>query len=511
LVYKNNKTLITMKRTKIVATIGPASESRNMMEKLISAGMNVARLNFSHGTYSNHQILIRNLRSASKIAKTTVAIMQDLQGPRIRIGEVSKDGVKVVKKNIVILVTENFTIPNKTTDIYIPIQYPTLYQEIKAGHSVLIDDANIELEVIKIKNKAVYCRVVTPGIIKTHKGMNFPQTDIKCPPITSKDWQDLEFGVKNGLDFVALSFVKDASDVMRLRKRIFTLEAKYHNNKVVSKYKLEKPKAKGKIGGVHMRIIAKIERREAVDNIDSILEVADAIMIARGDLGIELPFEDLPLIQKTIIDKCRKAGKQVIVATQMLDSMIRNPLPTRAEVSDVANAILDGTDAIMLSGETASGAYPLKAVQAMTKIAKEVETRLIDEQEAKEGEFKNLNSITQVMSFMAQDLAEDVTGAKLIVCATTSGFTARNISRFRSKVPIIAVAPSPMTVNQMSLSWGVSAYYIPFSSSFDVLSKKIKVTLLKNKLVKLGDTIILVGGHPFGFKGQTNLIKVEVI
>ena len=500
-----------MKRTKIVATIGPATESKTMMENLISAGLNVARLNFSHGTYHHHQMLIAHLKEAAKKMKVTIAIIQDLQGPRIRIGQISEKGIKVDKGVTVALVPENYAIPLKTISLYIPIQYPTLYKEIKVSHPILIDDATIELRVTKIKNKAIYCKVVTPGIIKTHKGMNFPQSTIKCPAVTSKDWQDLEFGVKNGLDFVALSFVKDASDIIKLRRKIFLLEKKYHHNKVESHYQLEKPKAKGKIGGVHMRIIAKIERREAVKNFDSILEAADGIMVARGDLGIEMPFEDLPIIQKKIIDKCRKVGKQVIVATQMLDSMIRNPLPTRAEVSDVANAILDGTDAIMLSGETASGKYPLKAVQAMTKIAREVEERLIDEQEAKEGEFKNLSSITQIMSFMAQDLAEDVAHAKLIVCATTSGFTARNISRFRSRVPVVAMAPAKMTVNQMSLSWGVTSYYVPFTSSFDILIKKIKQVLLKHKLVEIGDAIVVVAGHPFGFKGQTNLIKVEII
>lgn len=500
-----------MKRTKIVATIGPSSESKSMMEKLISAGMNVGRLNFSHGSYANHQILIGNLREAAKKMQVSIAILQDLQGPRIRIGTLPAEGVEVKHNDTVILVLENYKTASASKDIYIPIQYLTLYKEVEIGHPILIDDANIELEVIKIKDKNIYCKVVTSGTIKTHKGMNFPKSTISCPPITAKDWKDLDFGVKNGLDYVALSFVKDASDIIKLRKKILLLETKYHSNKVATNYQLEKPIARGKIGGVHMRIIAKIERREAVENIDEILEVADGIMVARGDLGIELPFEELPLIQKNIIDKCRKAGKQVIVATQMLDSMIRNPLPTRAEVSDVANAILDGTDAIMLSGETASGKYPIKAVQAMTKIAHKVEVRLIEEQEAKAGEFKNLNSITQIMSFVAQDLAEDISHAKLIVCATTSGFTARNISRFRSGIPVIAVAPSIMTVNQMSLSWGVSAYYIPFTSSFDVLLKKIKKIALDNKLAESGDTIVLVAGHPFGFKGQTNFIKVEVI
>ncbi len=500
-----------MKKTKIVATIGPVSETKTMMEKMIKAGMNVARLNFSHGTYKHHQMLINNLRAVAKRCNDNIAIIQDLQGPRIRIGSVAEEGIKVDEGEEISLVPENYVVPIKALSLYIPIQYPDLYKEVKVGHPILIDDATIELEVVKIKNRAINCRVVTGGVIKTHKGMNFPKSTIKCPPITAKDWQDVEFGIKNKVDFIALSFVKDAADIVKLRKKIFLLEKKYWKGGNGYGFKLEKPTAKGKVGGVHTRIIAKIERREAIKNMDSILEAADGIMVARGDLGIEVPFENLPLIQKSVIDKCRKAGKQVIVATQMLDSMIRNPLPTRAEVSDVANAILDGTDAIMLSGETASGKYPLKAVQAMTRIAGEVESRLIAEQEVKEGEFKNLNSITQIMSFVAQDLAEDVAHAKLIVCATTSGFTARNISRFRSEVPIVAIAPAQTTVNQLSLSWGVKAYLVPFTASFNSLLTKIKKLLLNKKLVENGETIIVVAGHPFGFKGQTNLIKVEEV
>jgi pyruvate kinase len=499
------------KRTKIVATIGPATESQPTMERLIASGMNVARLNFSHGTYKHHSMLIKNLRAAAKAKGVSIAIMQDLQGPRIRISKLDDKGIKVSKNQNLILVPEDFVVPKKTTDTYVKMQYPALSKEVKVGHAILIDDAVIELQVVKISKQAVYCKVVIGGTIKAHKGMNFPDSDIKCPPVTAKDLKDLEFGIKSGVDFVSLSFVKDAKDVINLRKRIFVLEKKYNKNKAKSVFKLERAKKKGKIGGVHVRIISKIERREAIDNFDQILEATDAVMIARGDLGIELPFESLPLIQKTIIDKCRRAGKQVIVATQMLDSMIRNPLPTRAEVSDVANAILDGTDAIMLSGETAGGKYPLKAVQAMSRIAKNVEGRMIKEQEAKEGEFKNLSSVTQVMSFMAQDLAEDVTGAKLIVCATTSGFTARNISRFKSQVPLVAVAPADLTVNQLGLSWGVTTYPLAFTSSFDTLLKKIKKLLVVQKLVKKGDVIVVVAGHPFGFKGQTNLIKLETI
>ncbi len=497
-----------MKRTKIVATIGPASETKTMIKSLIKAGMNVARLNFSHGTYEHHQLLINNLRSVSDQTKANLALIQDLQGPRIRIGDVAEEGIKVDKGDQVILVPENHIVPIKALNLYVPIQYPELYQEVKVGHPVLIDDATIELQVKAIKHKAIHCQVKVGGIIKSHKGMNFPQSLIKCPPITDKDWQDLDFGIKNNVEYVAMSFVKDPEDIYKLRRKIFSLERKYGH---VIKGDLKKPSATGKVSGVHTRIIAKIERREAVKNFNKILEAADGIMVARGDLGIEMPFEDLPLIQKKIIDKCRKAGKPVIVATQMLDSMIRNPVPTRAEVSDVANAILDGTDAIMLSGESATGKYPLKAVQAMTRIANEVEDRMIADQEIQENKFKNLSSITQIMSFMAQDLAEDVTNAKLIVCATTSGFTARNISRFRSVVPIVAVAPAVKTINQLSLSWGATSYQVKFTSSFNTLLTKIKQLVLTHKLAKKGDTIVAVAGHPFGFKGQTNLIKVEIL
>jgi len=391
----------------------------------------------------------------------------------------------------------------------VPVQYNALYRDLKKGDPVLIDDATISLKVKLIKDKLIYCQVTVPGTIKTHKGMNFPDSLINCPPVTEKDLADLEFGVENRMDFVAMSFVKTAKEIVELRRRIFALEKRFGHKSMEKK--IAKPPARGKVSGSHIRIIAKIERREAVDNFDKILEAADGIMVARGDLGIELPFEELPLIQKTIIEKCRKVGKPVIVATQMLDSMIRNPLPTRAEVSDVANAVLDSADAIMLSGESATGKYPLQAVQAMTRIAKEMEGREVREAEAEEDRYKNRNSITQIISFMAHDLAEDVAGAKLIVCATTSGFTARNISAFRPGLPIIAVTPSEVTQRQMALSWGVLAYHLKFTASFTTLLSGIKDLLRHNKLVEKKDAVVIVAGHPFGYKGQANLIKVDTI
>jgi len=499
-----------MKHTKVVATIGPASETKIMMMAMIKAGMNVARLNFSHGTYAQHGKLIKNLRAAAKAAGTNLAIMQDLQGPRIRIGEVADEGIDIKKGQEVILAPENLC-PLKSKILYLPIQYPELYLDVSVGHPILIDDATIELKVKGIKNKLIRCEVITAGTIKSHKGMNFPKSLIKCPPVTDKDIKDVEFGVKNGVDYVALSFAKDAKDIENLRKRLLALEKKYLRLNVGDHKKIDKPQQRGKVIGEHIRIIAKIERREAVKNFNSILEAADGIMVARGDLGIELPLEELPMLQKTMIEKCRQVGKPVIVATQMLESMIKNPLPTRAEVSDVANAVLDGTDAIMLSGESATGKYPLKAVQYMTKIAQHMEQEEIVEQEAREGIFKSKQSITQIISFMAQDLAEDTASAKLIICATTSGFTARNISRFRPAVELVAVTPSELTRHQLALSWGVEAEIIGFTDSFNILLSNIKKLVLKKRLAQKGDTVVIVAGHPFGYKGQSNLIKVQVI
>ena len=497
-----------MKRTKIIATIGPASETKVMMIKMMKNGLNVARLNFSHGTYNHHAKLIRNLRASAKAAKTNLAILQDLQGPRIRIGEVGKNGIEIKSGQEVVLAPENIKIKTKAKITQIPIQYPQLYRDLKKGSQILIDDANIELKVKEIKDKLIKCEVITAGVIKTHKGMNFPGDLIRCPAVTKKDLADVEFGVKSGVDFIALSFVKDEKDIINLRKRVFALEKKYRRSQSAD---YDKPSEKGKLSGEHIRIIAKIERQEAVKNFTKILEVADGIMVARGDLGIEMPLEELPLLQKSMIEKCRHAGKPVIVATQMLESMIKNPIPTRAEVSDVANAVLDGTDAIMLSGESATGKYPLKAVQYMTKIAKNMEQEEIVEQEAREGLFKNKSSISQIISFIAQDLAEDTSYSKLVVCASTSGFTARNISRFRPSIPIVTVTPSELTKNQLALSWGVEPYIIKFTDSFDSLLKNIKKMLLAKRMVKKGDNVVVVAGHPFGYKGQSNLIKVEII
>ncbi|NUM25650.1 MAG: pyruvate kinase [Candidatus Buchananbacteria bacterium] len=495
-----------MKRTKIVCTIGPASESKTKIEQMIKSGLNVARLNFSHGTYKHHTMLIKNIRAVSAKLNEPVAILQDLQGPRIRIGGVAKEGIKVEAGEEIVLVPENFKIELKKISTFIPIQYPDLYKDVKPKDPILIDDAKIELEVIEIKNKAIRCRVRIGDVINSHKGMNFPKTEIRTPAVTKKDRQDLAFGLGQGIDFVALSFVKNAKDIIDLRRTIHQLESRLGQKQKDFK----KPKRSGNWPGTHTKIIAKIERPEAVKNFEEILAAADGIMVARGDLGLEIPLEDLPLIQKKIVRRCVEESKPVIVATQMLDSMIRYPVPTRAEVSDVANAILDGTDAIMLSGETATGKYPLKAVQVMSRIAHQVEKTEIAEYKEIQDSLKKLGGITETVSYAVQTIADDV-NAKLIICATTSGFTARSISKYRPQISVAALAASEKTKNQLCLSWGVKPYYLKFGSSFSELVGQARKLCQNKRLVKKGGVVVIAAGHPFGYLGQTNLIKVETI
>lgn len=496
-----------MKRTKVVCTIGPASEKKTTIEKMVVAGLNVARLNMSHNTYQHHQMLISNIRAVSKKLQTPVAILQDLQGPRIRIGEVGKDGIELIEGMVVNLVPENFKISLKRLGHFIPIQHPSIYKDLKPGNPVLIDDATIALEVTAIKGKMIRCRVKVGGVVKSHKGMNFPKSNIRCPAVTKKDHRDVEFGIKNDVDFIALSFVRNAEDLLNLRKRIFALEKKYKKS---DHRDFKKPVGKGKWGGIHTRIIAKIECKEAVKNFKEILEAADGVMIARGDLGIELPLEDVPLIQKKIIQQCNEVGKPVIVATQMLDSMTKKPVPTRAEISDIANAILDGTDAIMLSGETATGKYPLKAVQVMKRVALEVEETEIEKYKLAKPWFKGIHSVTESVGYAVNDIALDVQ-AKIIVCSTTSGFTARAISRFKPGTQLVAVTAFAKTSRQLNLSWGVQPYLIPFCRSVGELIKNIRKIIIKEKLAQKGDKVVICSSYPFGYIGETNLIKVETI
>ncbi|PIS04570.1 MAG: pyruvate kinase [Candidatus Buchananbacteria bacterium CG10_big_fil_rev_8_21_14_0_10_42_9] len=491
-----------MKRTKIVCTIGPASETQATIERLISAGMNVARLNFSHNVHSHHAMLIKNIRAASKKKGVPVAILQDLQGPRIRIGKLPEDGIELKKGNTITLTPK----AGKLSDNIIPIQLPSLYKYVKAGHSILIDDALLQLKVTGVSKPNIKARVVVGGILKSNKGMNFPNSSIKVPAVTTKDKRDLVFGIKQNVDFVALSFVSKAEEIVALRKQIVALEKKFgwerKNNQVKA--------GQGERAPLYTRIIAKIERKEALQNFDEILAVADGIMIARGDLGIELPIQDLPLFQKRFIQKCNKAGKPVIVATQMLDSMIQRPVPTRAEVSDIANAILDGTDAIMLSGETATGKYPLKAVQVMNKVAQHTEPaeiKLVSEPAKRSGQGP---SITESTTLAAETIAE-MSGAKVIVCSTAAGFAVRSVIRNKPRFPVVAVTAFEKTQRQLSLSWGVSAFVTPPYKKLSELISYVNTLLKEHKLAKSGDRIVICSSHPYGYIGHANLIKIETV
>jgi pyruvate kinase len=487
-----------MKRTKIVATIGPASEDKKMLVQMVKAGLDAARLNFSHGVHENHLRLINLIRSVSAELGTTVTILQDLQGPRIRIGEMNESGWEVKHGDELVLVysTKKFNSPKKNEMPIIPIHYP-LDKDLKKGEKILIEDGLIQLQVKKIVAGKIICETLVGGVIKTHKGMNFPESHLHGAALTKKDLSDLAFGIKNGVDFVAMSFVKDQYDIINLREHIFNLEKKFGRIKSGQKNPATK-------------IIAKIERTEAVHNFDKILKAVDGIMVARGDLGIELPFEKVPLIQKEIIWKCNYAGKPVIVATQMLDSMIRNPLPTRAEVSDVANAILDGADAVMLSGESASGKYPLLAVSAMRRIAKEVEPAQFRMQQELESHLKNIKTIPDFVAFNAQDVAERME-AKTIICLTENGDMARLINRYKSRVPLAVFTPSETICRQLNLSWGVSTYRIPFSHSEADIIKNALTILKQKKRLKKGDKVAIAAGQIFSYFKKNNFLELEKV
>lgn len=494
-----------MQRTKIISTIGPASESPSVLRKMMIAGMDIARLNMSHNTHSHHLKLINNIRNVAKSLNRPVAIIQDLQGPKIRTGVITAPGFSVKKGDTVVMVPENMSITVKASFpyIYVPTQFKDLYKYVKINQTIYIDDAMVELKVLGKKGKIVECRAQNDAIIKTHKGINIPGANIKTSAITDKDLIDLEFGIKNRVDFVALSFVSSEKEILDLRKKIEILQKNLKLNLVDYK----KPSQAGKWSKITTKIISKIERPQAVKNFDKILEASDAIMIARGDLGLEVPLEDLPMIQKDIIEKCLQASKPVIVATQMLNSMIENPFPTRAEVSDVANAILDGADATMLSGETAAGAYPIRAIKIMDRIAKEVELS-----EVKKVNEDNIFSdyTTTAMAANCKRLADKV-GAKAIICTTTSGFAARSISRFKPRQPIIALTPSPLTEKQLNLSWGVFSYLFNEVKSFDKFMENMRKIVIKEKILKKGDKVVVMTSHPVGFFGPSNILKVDTI
>lgn len=472
------------KQTKIVCTIGPASENKETLKKMAQAGMNVCRLNFSHGTYDHHKILIDNIRAVSKELNHPLTIMADLQGPRIRTGVLPAGGVPVAAGESVTLTTAT----EEFKDNKIPVTYSGLHKEVKPGERVLIDDALIALKIISIENSDIVCEVVQPGTITTHRGMNFPDSSLTISPITEKDKEDLAFAVENEVDWIALSFVSGAKDILNLKQLI-------------------KNTAKSTGQSAPILTIAKVERRDAVKNIEEIIDAADSIMVARGDLGIELPPADVPLHQKKMVDMCLAAAKPVIIATQMLDSMARNPRPTRAEVSDVANAVIDHTDAVMLSAESATGKYPLETVQTMTDIITKTENSEYDDL-VLDHLIKTL-PIDEAVSQVANVLAASV-GAKLILVASMSGYTARIVCRYRPELPIYVTTNNERVQRQLNLSWGVIPFLLPTCNTVEELINSALEYLKNNEAAATGDRIIVIAGDPVGQSG-VNLVEIREV
>ena len=454
------------KRTKIVCTLGPASESVAMLTRMMRVGMDVARLNFSHGTYQHHQMLIRNIRTAAKRAGKTIAILQDLQGPKIRVGELPKEGIALKKGTRVTLSTA----PVRSAGDPIPVQYRRLHEDVGAGDRLLLDDGNLELRVERVRHRTILATVIVGGTLMSHKGINVPTASLSANPLAAKDREDLLFGLKQEVDFVALSFVREASDVLRLRKLI----------------------RRGLPSNLFPPgIIVKIERREALENLDTIIAAADGVMVARGDLALEADAASVPLYQKTIIRKCLEAAKPVITATEMLGSMAEKPRPTRAEISDVANAVIDHTDATMLSGESATGKYPVQAVETMAHIIRDTEASPLDDIVTPPGIPAEAHPVLAI-SAAACRVAREV-GAKAIVAFSSTGFTARALSRHRPSLPILAATTDPAIARQLVLSWGVIPV-VRLSQSATALRSWALRHLREKKIARPGETIVFVAG-----------------
>lgn len=478
-----NRSVLVMKKTKIVCTIGPASESVEMLVNLINAGMNVCRLNFSHGDYEEHGARIKNIREAVKITGKRVAILLDTKGPEIRTNDMENGAITMkIGDSVRISMTEVLGTNEKFS-----ITYPELINDVNVGSHILLDDGLIDLEVTDIDRDAneIVTVVKNEGVLKNKKGVNVPGVSVNLPGITEKDANDIRFGIGQGIDFIAASFVRRASDVLEITKI------------------LEEENA------THIQIIPKIENQEGIDNIDEILKVSDGLMVARGDMGVEIPTEDVPVVQKALIKKCNALGKPVITATQMLDSMQRNPRPTRAEANDVANAIYDGTDAVMLSGETAAGDYPLEAVQTMARIAVRTEETLVN-QDSFALKLYSKTDMTEAIGQSVGHTARNL-GIQTIVAATESGHTARMISKYRPKAHIVAITFSEQKARSLSLSWGVYATVADKPSSTDEMFNLASKVSQEEGYASEGDLIIITAGVPVGEKGTTNLMKIQMI
>ena len=472
---------MTSKKTRIVATLGPASAAQETVEQLIMAGVNVFRLNFSHGTHESHLTAIRTIRSASEKTGRFTAILGDLCGPKIRIGKFANGPIEL-NAGDAFFISENPDEPGSQQGI--GTSYPYLTKDLRPGNSVLLDDGNIMLEVTSIAGNRVNCRVLDGGPLKDKKGLSMPGIPLSIETITDKDRADLKFMIEQQLDFVALSFVRKAKDLIDLQKLI---------------------------GDAQIRIIAKIEKPEALDEIDQILDNCEGVMIARGDLGVEMPIQQVPAVQKQLLLKCGRRGKTVITATQMLESMIENQRPTRAETTDVFNAIVEGSDAVMLSGETAAGKFPVDAVKMMAAIAAEAEKISSDNYERINNLLPEVgNAIEEVMAHAACEAAMNVE-ARAIVPFTHSGNTALHISKYHPPTPVFALTPREATCRRLSLSWGVTPILVKDIRNTDEMIAMAEKTLKELGIAKSGDVIVIVAGVPLGVKGNTNLMKLHRI
>lgn len=466
------------RKTKIIATVGPASYSEDAIEGLIRAGANVLRLNLSHGELDVHGDVVERIRAVSKKLNAPIGILMDLQGPKIRVGD-------LVNGSIELTPGQRISISAGSKDpAVITTTYKDLRSDVKPGDKILFDDGLIEARVTGVAGSVVECEVVYGGLLKAHKGINLPGVNVSAPSLSEKDLGDIAFGIEAGVDYIALSFVRKASDVADLKDRL-------------------------KTNGADIPVIAKIEKAEALSNLDSILDEADGIMIARGDLGVELAAEEVPVLQKELISRANEAGKLVITATQMLESMITNPRPTRAEASDVANAVFDGTDALMLSGETAVGKYPVKAVEMMVKIAVQAEEAALAQKHLLRRKAV-AGSFAQAVAFAAHAASNEV-NPKAVVIFTQTGDTARLLSKLRPSTPIIAFTPLEKTWRRLSLVWGVEPYAIEFGSHTDEMICRGEAALLDNGIASLGDTIVIVSGTKVGMRGATNMMKIDWI
>jgi pyruvate kinase len=476
---------ISGKRTKIVATIGPASRDEETLRQMIRSGMNVARINFSHGDHDTHGETIDRVRRIAEEENSVVAILCDMQGPKIRIGKVANEPYVLEPGQKITFTLDN--VPGENGIISLP--HPEFVRDIKPGMQLLLDDGNLELVVLSTISNGLICEVVVGGPLSSRKGVTAPTAKLSLSAITEKDREDIEFALRKNTDYLAMSFVRTEEDIREIRWLIRHL-------------------------GGEVAVIAKIEKQQALENIESIIAISDGIMVARGDLGVETPAEEVPFHQKRIIRLCNEAGKPVITATQMLNSMVENPRPTRAEASDVYNAIIDGTDAVMLSNETAAGRYPIHAVQTMARIAVIAERAIFAHRPEIRQVYKpnaeGREAISDAISQATCQIAE-VIGSKAIVTSTLTGYTTRRVAKERPRTPILCVTPSDTTQRRMALVWGVIPLLIPEFHTIDEMIGTVVRAAQEAKLVQVGDGLVIIAGVPFGIGGQTNFLKIHTV